>query len=40
MTWSDVTIGGAFIVGAIVGGLATIRLTGHVLGYLGERVKR
>lgn len=39
MTWSDVTIGGAFILGVIVGGLATIRLTGHVLAYLAERAK-
>lgn len=34
MTWSDITIGGAFILGVVVGALATIRLAGHVLGYL------
>jgi hypothetical protein len=37
VTWSDITIAGAFIVGVVVGGLGVIRITGYVLSYLEQR---
>jgi hypothetical protein len=32
--WSDVTVGAAFILGTVVGAVATVRLTRYLLEYL------
>jgi hypothetical protein len=34
MTWSDVAVAGAFVLGAVAGTTATVRVTKHVLAYL------
>lgn len=34
ITWSDVTIAGAFLLGIVIGGITTTRLTRYVLEYL------
>lgn len=38
MTWSDVAVAGAFVLGVVAGGIGVTRITRHVLEYLrGER---
>jgi len=38
MTWSDVAVAAAFVLGVVVGGLGVTRVFRHVLEYLrGER---
>ena len=38
MTWADVAVAGAFVLGLVGGSLVTIRITRYVLEYLrGER---
>ena len=34
MTWSDVAIAGAFVLGVVVGGIGVIRMTKYLLEYL------
>jgi hypothetical protein len=34
MTWSDVAVAAAFVLGAVAGTTATVRVTKHVLQYL------
>jgi hypothetical protein len=34
VTWSDVAVAGAFVLGAIGGTFATVRLTRYLLEYL------
>jgi len=34
LTWSDAAIAGAFVLGAVGGAIATIRITRAVLSYL------
>jgi len=40
MTWSDAAIAGAFVLGAIGGTVATIRITRALLGYLRAEQQR
>ena len=41
MTWSDVAVAGAFVLGIAGGAIATIRVMRHVLSYLQrEEAKR
>ena len=34
MTWSDVAVAGAFVIGVTAGALASIRIMRHLLEYL------
>jgi len=34
VTWSDVAVAGAFVLGVTAGAVATVRITRHVLEYL------
>ncbi len=36
MTWTDITVAGAFIAGVVLGSAATIRTTRWILDYLRE----
>lgn len=40
ITWSDVTIGGAFLLGTVLGSAGTIRMTRWVLDYLRKEAKQ
>ena len=41
MTWADVAVAGAFVLGLVGGALVTIRITRYVLEYLrNERDSR
>ena len=37
MTWADVAIAAAFVLGITVGGAAVIRVTRYVLEYMKDR---
>lgn len=39
VAWSDLTVAAAFVVGAIVGTVATIRLTRYLLDFLRHERK-
>jgi hypothetical protein len=34
MTWSDVAVAGAFVLGVVAGGVGSIRITRYVLEYM------
>ena len=36
ITWSDVTVAGAFLLGAVLGALGSIRVMRWVLEYMGR----
>jgi hypothetical protein len=36
VTWSDVAVAGAFVLGVVTGGAGVIRVTRYVLEYLGR----
>jgi hypothetical protein len=36
MTWNDVAVAGAFVLGVLAGGAGVIRVTRYVLEYLGR----
>jgi hypothetical protein len=40
VTWSDVAVAGAFVLGAVAGTAATVRVTKHVLEYLRREDRR
>ena len=41
MTWSDVAVAGAFVLGAVAGSVAVIRVTKYLLEHLrNDNVKR
>lgn len=40
MTWSDLTVAGAFIAGCVGGTAATIRITRWLLDYLRDEAGR
>lgn len=37
MTWSDVAVAGAFVLGVLAGGVGMIRVFRYVLEYVGKR---
>jgi hypothetical protein len=38
VTWTDLTVAGAFVVGVVAGGFAAIRITRYLLVYLRRDV--